>query len=67
MAITHKTPTTLLTKDSLNETDREWFEERAGILEFDAHYPRDVAEQKALEMLLEYKKSHSNGSGGFSM
>lgn len=27
--------------------DREWFEERAGILEFDAGYPRHEAEKLA--------------------
>lgn len=53
-----------LTIDTLNDNDREWFEERAGILEFEAHYPRDLAEQKALEMLIDYKKTSGTAGPG---
>jgi hypothetical protein len=38
--------------ERLNPNYREWFEERAGILEFDAGYPPEQAEPLALLMLL---------------
>ncbi|MCM5570487.1 hypothetical protein M6I34_08200 [Burkholderiaceae bacterium FT117] len=37
----------------LDENDREWFEERAGIVEFDAGHSRVDAERLALLMLLQ--------------
>jgi len=36
----------------MTETQREAFEERAAILEFDAHLPREVAEARAMEETL---------------
>ena len=36
---------------------QEWFEERAGILEFDAGFERAEAERKAVEMWEEYATS----------
>lgn len=39
--------------DRLNESHREWFEERAGIVEFDAGHSRVDAERLALLMLLQ--------------
>lgn len=36
----------------MTEQQREAFEERAAILEFDAHLPREVAELRALEAIL---------------
>lgn len=35
--------------DELNDADLEWFQERAGILEFDAGLSRSEAEQRARE------------------
>jgi len=40
----------------LNELEREFFEERAGILEYEANMPRAMAEEKALELTMEYFK-----------
>lgn len=37
----------------LDENHREWFEERAGIVEFDAGHPRVDSERLALLMLLQ--------------
>ena len=42
--------------EGLNELEREFFEERAGILEYEANMPRAMAEEKALELTLEYFK-----------
>ena len=39
--------------DRLDENAREWFEERAGIVEFDAGHSRVDAERLALLMLLQ--------------
>lgn len=39
--------------DRLDELHREWFEERAGIVEFDAGHSRVEAERLALLMLLQ--------------
>lgn len=41
----------------LNELDREQFEERAAILEFDAGIPRREAERRALGMVLRQRRS----------
>lgn len=38
----------------LNEVQREFFEERAGILEYEANMPRAQAEEIAMEQTIEY-------------
>jgi hypothetical protein len=43
----------------MTEDDKEYFEERAAILEFDAGYSRGEAEKEALRMMLERKKCRS--------
>lgn len=41
-----------MTPDELPPDYREWFEERAGIREFQGHEPREVAEAEALKETL---------------
>lgn len=49
----------------MSVSDREWYEERAAILEFDAGLTRFVAEITALEMLVARGASGiANPSGG---
>jgi len=38
----------------LNEDEREFYEERAAIIEYEAGLPRVLAEQEALKLTLEY-------------
>lgn len=40
----------------LSEDEREHFEERAAILEFDAGRPRQIAESQAMRMVKEARK-----------
>ena len=39
---------------ALNEVQREFFEERAGILEYQANMHRDQAEEIALQQTIDY-------------
>lgn len=39
---------------ALNEVQREFFEERAGILEYEANMHRDQAEEVALQQTIDY-------------
>lgn len=39
----------MMTEEELTESAREHFEERAGILEFEAGLPRDESERIAME------------------
>jgi len=40
----------------MDEVQREFYEERAGILEYEANMPRAMAEELALEMTKEFFK-----------
>ena len=42
--------------EGLTETEKEDFEERAAIMEFDGNIPREEAETKALERILKQRK-----------
>lgn len=46
--------------DSMNDKEKELFEERAAILEYDAGFPRDEAEKKAEEMIEKLRKGQRN-------
>ena len=45
--------------ESLPQWAREYFEERAGILEYEANYPRPQAEQLAWGEVQSYMQRHS--------
>ncbi len=47
-----KAPAPLFTAVPLSAEERDHFEERAAIMEFDAHMPRDKAERCALRAVL---------------
>ena len=40
---------------NIAEADNEWFDERAGILQFDAGLTRDAAEKEALMQWIEWR------------
>jgi len=47
----------------LSEEERDWFEERAGILEFDARYSREYAEKVAMMMLIQQRADNQRNHG----
>lgn len=50
--------------NALDEDAREFFEERAGILEYEAGYPRSKAEALAWEEVRNYLQRHRSGGSG---
>jgi len=54
-------PDVALAVEQLDELARELFEERAAILEFDAHMPRAEAERRALGLVL--RQHHQTPAG----
>jgi hypothetical protein len=48
-----------MTPAERDEHRREWIEERAGVLEFEASYPRAVAEVMARVQWADYEKARA--------
>jgi hypothetical protein len=48
-------PDLLILFHALSDDEKEAWSERAGILEFDAGYPRSVAERRAMDEVLRWR------------
>jgi hypothetical protein len=48
----------------MNEDEREYFEERAAILEYEAGFPRQEAERRARQMMRERRQRLNQAIGG---
>ena len=51
-----------MTSQNLTSDQEEFFEERAAIREYEAHFPRFVAEKKAREDVSRYQRIENEGS-----